>query len=263
MTARLSVVIPTLNVEENIRDCLESVRWADEIIVLVMGSTDRTLEICKPYAHGVYCRKHEHPIIGIQRNVNLGIEKATGDWIMRLDADERVPHELRDEIRRVINSDTPYDVYAVRFKQYLAGYWLPHGFWTDAWLPRLFRKGAARYACRALVHEPLEIDGEIGRLHHAVIHFSHPTLAVMVEKFNLYTTQEARTKLRMGKKFRLRQFGQPLRMFWQCYVVKRGYKDGVPGLIAAIMWAFYVFLSFAKLWELQHGRPGATKENTW
>jgi len=246
---KLTVIVPTLNEEENIRGCLESVKWADEIIIVDMYSTDNTLEICREHTHKVL-QNDENRVLNI--NINLGIEHATSDWILQIDADERISAELRDEILAAINSDQGYNAYEIHFDQYFFGAWPRHGGWYPIYLKRLFRKGFARYECR-IVHETITVDGKVGRLKSPIIHYAHPTIDKFTRKMNLYTTQEAEVKFNEGEEVALKRIViDPLKEIYRRYIRLRGFKDGGHGLVIALLMGIYVFLARAKLWELNY-----------
>src|SRR5579859_2783658 len=183
---RLSVAIITLNEEKNLGRTLDSVKWADEIVVVDSGSTDRTREIAEKY--GV--RSIVEPWRGFAAQKNFAIEQCKGDWVLSLDADEEVTRELQAEIQRILaDANTRQDVvgYLMPRKNHFLGRWLRHGgLYPDAKL-RLFRKGAARYQPQ-LVHESMVADGPTIQLSGALNHHAYADIASFVEHLNRYSS---------------------------------------------------------------------------
>ncbi|HVR76661.1 MAG TPA: glycosyltransferase family 2 protein [Planctomycetota bacterium] len=254
---RISAVLSVKNEARQIRECLEQLRFADEIVVVDMGSTDGTLEICRELAD----RTLEHdggPHGLIHVNKNVGFEAARGPWILNLDADERMTLELQDEILEALPS-TPPDVaaYALPFTHYFFGKYLRHGGFRGS-LIRLFRKGKLRYLEDRSHSSPI-VDGMVRELRHLVVHFNHPTIADFVRKMNLYTSADARLfpihgrgGLRnrpLPRRLAWELIRSPLSVFWSRYVRHAGFLDGVHGFVAASLLAYYQFIEYAKVWE--------------
>lgn len=251
---KLSVVIAALNEEENIRDCLESIKWADEIIIVDMFSTDKTLDICREYTNLIF-QNNEGSVI--YKNKNLGISKATGDWILILDADERVSHELKEELIKIINSAASFDGYFLLFKHYQFGRWLKHGGWYPSYIKRFFRGGKAEFPEKSLVHEVLEISGPVGYIKQPVIHYNHKNINEFLEKINFYSSQDAEGRYNEGQKAgSLETLIIPLLIFIKRYFLLLGFLDGREGLITNFLYAFYSFLWRAKLMELHFKNSG-------
>ena len=242
----LSVVIITHNEEAKIRACLESVAWASEIIVVDSLSTDATVRICSEFTERIHIR--EWP--GYASQKNFGIDQASGDWILILDADERVSADLRSEIQALLAAPSPHAAFRIPFKNYLGRHWLAHGGLYPDYHPRLFRKGAARYGRRE-IHESLQIDGTQGRLNGAIEHLTYEDIATYLQKVNHYTTLEARHLAREGFRVRKRHFLKPLGKFFKVYIRKKGFLDGRHGLTSALFLSLYPYLVYAKVLELQ------------
>ena len=257
MTARLSVTIITLNEEANIRRTLESIMWADEIIVLDSGSTDRTMAICREFTGKVY----HQDWLGFSGQKNAAIDRATGDWILSLDADEPIEPELAAEIRTIMASPDAYDGYRVPRKTFFLGKWIQHGGWYPDDNLRLFRRGKGRFGERA-VHEAIKVQGTIGRTAHAIEHHAFPDLASYMASINSYSSlavtemaQRGVTAFKAGwVNILLRPFGT----FFYKYVVRLGFLDGKHGLVLNLFHAYYVFAKYAKAWE--HSRRGRSAE---
>lgn len=247
--AKLSVITLALNEEHNIADCLESVRWADEIIVVDSGSTDNTVAIATRYTPIVLQVEWQ----GYGATKNLAMQKASGDWILWLDADERVPPTLAAEIREILQKDdTNTHGYEVARRAYFLGKWIRHSGWYPGRVTRLFRKAYARFT-ETLVHEQIVVDGPIGRLRHDLLHFTDPNLEHYFSKFNRYTTLAARDLWAAGRRSSLYDLlVRPAFVFVKMYILRRGFLDGMHGFILCVASACYVFAKYAKLWELEY-----------
>jgi len=243
---KLSVVVVSKDEETNIERCLESIKWADEIIVVDAGSTDRTLEIANRYTDRVFVRRDPEGKEGLaELNKNFGIEQANYDWILVLDADEIVPRELKLEIRGILQEDDGFDGYLLLRKNHFIGKWMRHGdWWGRAQNVELVRKGKGGFPQHS--HQPLQVRGKIGKLKNPVIHNNHRDISDSIRKMNLYTTLEANET----DKFHLwKLLTYPVAMFGRNYVLKGGWRDGRHGLIAAGLCSVYAFVKQAKLWE--------------
>jgi glycosyltransferase involved in cell wall biosynthesis len=242
----LTVVIPTKDRAPELRKALASVRWADEIIVVDMHSSDETDQVCAEYPQ---CRlyKREDYIFG---NVNFGFEKATSDWVMRLDTDERVTPPLAKEIQKVL-SDPPPDVVGYEFPERVVnlGRELRHGFGRRHFRKMMFRRGMARYPVKA-EHEDLETTGPWLRLRQGYLHDNYRSVAHYLEKTNYYTDRDVeRADLPDRRPRELRCLIEVARAFYMYYLKLRGYRDGWVGFVDAAMRANYQFVQWAKLRE--------------
>lgn len=248
MTARLSVTVITLNEEKNIGRTLESVRWADELIVLDSGSTDRTLEICREYTDKVF----HQDWLGYAGQKNTAIDRATGDWILSLDADEPIEPALSDEIRTLITEPDACDGYRIPRKTFFLGKWMRHGGWYPDYNLRLFRKGRGRFQERA-VHEAVRVEGRIGQTRHAILHHAYPDLASYVASINKYSSLAVSVIEKQGiSRFQASWMNilfRPILTFLLKYVLRLGFLDGKHGLVLNIFHAYYVFAKYAKAWE--------------
>jgi (heptosyl)LPS beta-1,4-glucosyltransferase len=245
---KLSVTIVTRDEEAQIGDCLESVRWADEIIVVDTGSVDRTVELCSKYTPYVYSRPWE----GYAPAKNAAIALATGDWILSLDADERASDGLRQEIATLRQQllATRADGYAVPRRNYLWGRWLRYGGLYPDYQIRVFKRGKGGFKARR-VHESVAIDGRVGRLQHPIEHRSYQGLSDVIQRLDRYTELAALDLRDQGHAFRhTALIMRPLGRFLRNYVLKQGFRDGIPGLIMAASYAYGVFVREAKLWEM-------------
>ena len=245
--ARLSVITITLNEEQNIEACLESVRWADEIIVLDSGSTDRTVQLARRFTKNVFSVQWR----GYGGTRNIGLDRATGEWILWLDADERVSPELADEIRVILREDTPGIAgYAVARRAFFLGRWIRHCGWYPSRVTRVFRKSRGRFS-ENLVHEELRVDGPVVPSRHDLIHHTDPDLHHYFQKFNLYTSLAAQDMHAAGRRFSLLGLlVRPPFTFIKMYLLRLGFLDGMQGFVLCALSSAYVFAKYAKLWEL-------------
>ncbi len=228
---RVSVVIITKNEAANIRGCLESVKWADEIVVLDSGSSDETVDICRQYRVQMYSTE-DWPGFGVQKNRALA--RATGEWILSLDADERVTTQLRQEIVEAVAQTEGPPVYEIPRLSYYCGRPMRHGGWWPDYVARLFRRGTAHFS-DALVHERLCFDGSLGRLKNHLEHFSFRGLDEVLDKVNRYSTAGA---LMMGGRGQSASLGGAIThgiwAFLRTYVLHLGFLDGREGFILAV-----------------------------
>lgn len=248
----LTVTVNTLNEEENIRGCLESVSWAGEIVVVDSGSSDRTVEICREYTDRVYI----NPWPGYSRQHAFAFSKATKDWIMVLSADARVSPELAEEIRERLEEPGDLQGFYLSYKHYFLGKWIRHCGWFPDHKLRLFRKDCVRIVDRE-VHEEFLLDDpsrsallERGYVHH----YTYRSLEQYLDKFNRYTSLEAQELKKSNSSFsREELLTLPLETFIEMYFKKLGYLDGLHGLVLSILSSLYVFVSRAKYWALLYG----------
>lgn len=246
MVKNISVIIITYNEEDNIRECLESVKWADEIIVVDSFSIDKTVQICKNYTDKVI----QHQWLGDGPQRQIALEMATKDWILNVDADERVSKELREEILLKINNDQLFaDGYDIPFKFYWLGRHLRFGRFGIEKHIRFFRNGKVSYS-KHIVHGKAKVEGEIRDLKNHILHFSYKDIEDYFIRFNQYTTLSAIEKFNKGKKAYLYQFFFPPIDFFIRYFLKLGFLDGMPGFLYAGFSSFHRFVKYAKLWEL-------------
>ncbi len=243
----ISSIVITHNEEMNIAACLSSLRWVGEIVVVDSGSTDKTLAIAKQYTKKVYPRAWE----GFGAARNYALSKATGDWILWLDADERVTTELRTEIESVLSKKPSVSGFSVPRKANFLGHWILHCGWYPGRSVRLFRKANARFTLQR-VHEQLEVSGEVQPLASDLLHYTDPNLVHYFEKFNRYTSLAVEELASDGRQFHLWQLlVKPPWTFVRMYIFRRGFLDGIPGFILCVLSAHYVFTKYAKLWEKQ------------
>jgi glycosyltransferase involved in cell wall biosynthesis len=243
---RLSVVINTLNEEHNIRECLETVKWADEIVIVDMYSDDKTVEIAKEYTEKIYF----HERVGYSDPArNFAVSKATGDWIFVVSADERVTESLRSEICALLLNEPKFAAYRIYFQEYMFGKLIHYGTWQFHKHVRLHKVGCCDWP--TTVHTAPIIKGEIGDLQGVIEHYSHLTIGHFMNKLNTYTTIEAKEWFDNGvRKSLLNCFYYGMGKFLKELIYYRGYKDGAHGVILAALYGIYYFTARVKLWEL-------------
>lgn len=241
---KISVTIITGNEETNIRDCLESVKWADEIIVVDSESTDRTVEIAKQFTDKIFIRKWE----GFASQKSFALNQASNDWVLSLDADERVTPKLAEEI---LNSDIDrFDGYKIKRENYFIGRQITGCGWGRDFQLRLFRKSRTKLTDR-LVHEGFSVDGTISELKAAISHFSYRNLKDGFGKINEYSTLEANEKAYKKKITGLRVVFYPVWAFLQHYFIRKGFRDGKHGLMVSLMHAMTKLQVYMKIWEIK------------
>ncbi len=244
----LSVILITLNEERNIEACLRSVEWADEIIVVDSQSTDKTVEIAKQFTDKVVSIDWK----GFAASKNLALRQAQCDWVLWIDADERVPAELAAEIRQVIAQNPPEAGFAIARRAFFLGRWIKHCGWYPGYVLRLFRRSKACFNDN-LVHEGLILQGEQGRLHNDLLHYTDDSLEHYMWKFNRYTSLAAEELVQRGRKAGwFSMVGRSLHAFFRMYILKRGFLDGMEGLMLCLLSANYVAMKHAKLWEARN-----------
>jgi glycosyltransferase involved in cell wall biosynthesis len=250
--SKLSVVIIARNEEANLPRCLDSVSWADEIVVVDNESTDRTLDIARQYG----AKDFQSAWRGFGATKREGVNKATGEWILSIDADEVVPPELADEIRSALqNTDKIAGYYMPRRTSFL-GRWIYHCGWYPDPVLRLFRKESGNFD-ESVVHEKVEIEGPTARLHNDLLHYSYPTLDSYFDKFNRYTRLAAEEAHRRGDRAGAYDIiVRPAACFVKHYFLRRGFLDGLEGLMISALSACYVLAKYAKLRDLARRRSG-------
>jgi glycosyltransferase involved in cell wall biosynthesis len=240
----VSVVIVTKDEESNIKDALESVNDFSEIIVIDSFSSDRTVDICKKYTEKVFQEEWR----GYAKQKQRGIDRASIPWVLILDADERLTPELKSEISHALNDKTRSGFYIPR-KNFFLGRWIRHGGWWPDYTLRLFRKDSSFMEERK-VHEKVVVKGGTGYLKNPLEHYTSRNLSDFLKKQEEYSTLSAKE---LGRKdFRLGIFSltlRPLFTFFKMFFLRRGFLDGKYGLILSLLYGYYTFLKYAKIWE--------------
>jgi glycosyltransferase involved in cell wall biosynthesis len=272
VSAPVSVLVPTLDEELNLPECLESVAWADEVIVVDSFSHDRTLEIAR--ACGAQVVQHPFASYSRQKNWALDTLDFRNEWLLILDADERITPELRCEIERALTSSA-YEGYYLNRRFIFLGAWVRHAGWYPSWNLRLFRHKLGRYDDRE-VHEHVVLNGRVGYLRNDMLHLDQRGLEAFIARHNRYSTLEAAARFKaeqdaadrarlpvsllaspVQRKRFLREHvwpsvpAKPLALFVYMYLLRRGFLDGRAGLALCVFHAFQEFMVGLKLAELR------------
>jgi glycosyltransferase involved in cell wall biosynthesis len=246
----VSVTIITKNEANNIKDCLASVQWATEIIVVDCFSVDGTVELARELGAKVFQEQWQ----GFGRQKNSAIDKAEGSWILSIDADERVPLPLRREIEDVLGRNNECSGYYIARKNFFCGQWIRYGGWYPDYTLRLFRKREGRFKERA-VHEMVVVDGKVGHLRHHLEHYTYKSVTDFLERLERYSrlaAQEMSQRKRQANLLALTL--RPFYTFVKMYFLKRGFLDGRAGLFLAVSYAYYTFLKYYRLYARDFDR---------
>jgi glycosyltransferase involved in cell wall biosynthesis len=249
----VSVVVITKNEEDNIAECLASAAWADEIVLVDDESTDKTREIAGRFTTKIFGRKMENE----GRHRNWAYAQASNDWVLSLDADERITPELAAEVEALLKGKPEFKAYAIPRRNFIGDYWLRHGGEYPAQQVRLFLKKEFRYE-EADVHPRALMEGATGYLKGDIIHYSHRDFADYLRSLNSHTTLEARKWAQSGRRMTAgKAIWRALdRCFYRRLFLKRGYKDGIYGWAVAFFSGVYQIVSYLKYREiLLKGKP--------
>jgi hypothetical protein len=253
---KLTVVILTKNEEKNIAECIESVSWADEVLVLDGGSTDKTVDIAK----GLGCRVVERPFRGFADQRNAALDLVENEWVFFIDADERVTPELASEVRRVICEGGKEGWWVPRHN-YIFGRLTLHAGWYPDYQLRIMKRGKAHYDPTREVHEIVILEGESGYLENPLIHYNYDSLSQFVKRQDFYTDYEAEILFKQGIRPKPHNFIlQPLRHFSWRYFTLKGYKDGLHGLLLSLLMAYYNLVMYIRLGRLWIKMKGGSNE---
>lgn len=246
---KLSVAISAYNEEAKIEDCLRSVSFADEVILIDNTSSDATIQIGKKLGAKVFMRPNNRML---NVNKNFGFTKATGDWILCLDADERVTPELRREIQESINKEQFLNGFWIPRKNIIFNKWIQNSIWWPDYQLRLFKKGYGRFPEKH-VHEYITVEGQTEKLTMPLIHENYSSVSQFLYKLDkIYTESEVENYLLSGKHIEWWDALRfPIKDFIKTYFAEKGYKDGLHGLVLSMLQAFYAEVVFAKIWEKQ------------
>lgn len=250
------------NEEVHIGACLESLSFCDEIVVVDSFSTDNTVEICKKY--NVRLMQREWPGYKLQKE--FACNQTTHDWVLFMDADEVVSPELREEILSLMNNPQSevlqkYSAFRVKRAMFFLGKWWRKGGWYPEHRIRFFKRNAVEWIGKD-PHENLRVEGEIGDLEGEIYHYSYDDIPDQVQKLASHAFLRAKFDFESGKKVNFEMlFIRPILRFLKFYFVKKGYKEGMPGLIVALFESFYTYMKYARLWELERITRAQNEEN--
>jgi glycosyltransferase involved in cell wall biosynthesis len=250
----VSVVIIAKDEEKKIARCLESIRWADEVIVVDGMSEDRTAEIARSFG----ARVVRHAFTGsFADDRNVGMDEARNEWVLTLDADDVVTEDFAAQLEEALAKREDAVAYKFRRKNFFLGHPMEHGGWHH-YIPNLVKKGAVRF--KGDIHEVPVFEGRMGTIEADIEHYPFDSVSQFIARQNRYTDIAARDLLeREGRlserEIRRNMMSKSLKMFWKSYVRKQGYKDGFYGLVFAVLFAFINFMKWAKYWELTRRDP--------
>jgi glycosyltransferase involved in cell wall biosynthesis len=248
---KLSIVVITKNAADKVRNCLESVKWADEIVVVDGGSTDETVKIAGEYTGKIINSRFN----GFGEERNKGTKAATGDWVLQLDADEVVTDSFKKRLLRLLEGEDEGCVsFKFRRKNIFMGRVMMRGGWFH-YSAHLFKKGFAHY--EGDIHEKLLVNGRQGKMEEGVEHYPFSSVSEFLERQNRYTTLQANEMFRQDSGIPIKEVMynlrvKPRKLFWKMYIRKRGFMEGRHGLIFSVLFAWVHFTKWAKYWELQN-----------
>jgi len=247
---KLSVVIITKNIADKIRNCLESVKWVDEIIVVDGHSDDGTVEIVREYTDRII----DSEFNGFDAERMKGVEASTGDWILQLDGDEVVTEEFKNRLLSLLEGEDEGCVsFKFRRKNIFFGRFMRHGGWYH-YSAHLFKKGFAHY--EGDIHEKLIVNGQQGKWEVGVEHYPFYSISEFIERQNRYTTLQAREMYKEDSSILIKTIlfnlkRKPRKLFWKMYFKKHGFMEGYHGLVFSVLFAWVHYIKWAKYWELQ------------
>jgi len=243
----VSVAVITKNEERNIKNALESVKDFEEIVIVDSFSEDRTVNLCKEYTDKIFQCEWQ----GFAKQKQLAIDKTTLQWVLVLDADERVTEALKKEIMEKIKENK--DGYFIPRKNFFLGRWIKHSGWWPDYTLRLFKRQKGKMQQRE-VHEKIIVEGEIGYLKEPMLHYTYQSIEDFIKKMGNYASLSAQEIVKRNPsryKIVFKMISSPLFTFFKMYFLRLGFLDGLRGLILAVFYSFYSFLKYAKALEKQ------------
>jgi len=253
----VSAFVVCFNEEAQIRRCLESVKWCDEIVIIDSHSTDNTVALCREYTERIF----ERPWPGYVKQKRFGLEQCTGEWVLNLDADEEVSPELKQEVLTMLENDKgEVDGYMISRVVFHLGKWWRKGGWYPEYRLRLCRREKTSWGGED-PHEKAIVNGGVRKLKGELLHYTYSDLSHQVRTLNNYSQQGAESMWRRGRRAGgVSIFLRPVARFFKFYLLRKGYREGFPGLLVAFLEAYYDFLKYAKLWEIERKSREAKQE---
>lgn len=250
MPEKISAVINTLNEERNIKRAIDSIKWVDEIIVCDMHSDDQTIKIAKGLGAKIILHKRSRYVEPAR---NFAISKASGEWILILDADEQVPESLKMRLVEIANKMDQIDYVRIPRKNLIFGKWMQESQWWPDFNVRFFKKGKVKWGDE--IHRPPKVAGLgldlPGDERWAIVHHNYQTVSQFLERMDRYATIQAEELRKKGTEFKWRDiFEKPLNEFLSRFFANQGYKDGLHGLVLSFLQAFSFLVVYIKLWEM-------------
>lgn len=250
MAPAISGVVICCNEEPDIARCLESLAFCDEIVVVDSGSTDRTREIARRYTDRVI----DQPFLGYVKQKNFALDQAKHDWVVCLDADEALSDELAARIPDAVAAAGDVGGFVLDRLTWFLGVWHDAGEWYPDPQLRVFRRSRGRWTGRD-PHDRVELDGEARPLPGRLLHYNYRDLSDHIDTIDRFSARQARAMFDEGVRFRLRDLlARPAFRFFKGYALRGGFRKGLPGFLVSVSTAYYVFMKYAKLWELERGR---------
>lgn len=258
----ISAFVVCMNEEQQIRRCLESVKWCDEVVVIDSGSTDGTLAIVREYTDKVFHREWT----GYVDQKRYGLQQCSSDWVLNLDADEEVSVELKNEILKVLTQDKQSSSggrrisgYFISRVVYFLGRWWRKGGWYPEYRLRLCRRLDTTWI-GVDPHEKASVSGATARIKGDLLHYTYDSLADQVHRINTLSSNAADTIIKSGQRTSMFEiFIRPVTRVFKFYILKRGYREGFAGLIVAWLEGLQVFLKYAKVWESRYWNDSSPK----
>ena len=245
---KISVTVRTFNEEQNVRECLESLSWADEIVVVDSLSTDNTVAIAREFTDRILIQKW----LGYIEQSQFATDHTSNLWVLHMDADERVSPALRDEILSLDLAASPYDAYEMPRRHFFMQQWINHSAWYPDYKIRLFRKDRGKWGGYA-PHDEVKVKGPKKKLQNDLVHYIYRDIAHFASTKNTYSTLTSQDHFRNGKRARIIDFTlRPLYAFLYRYFVRLGLVDGIAGFTISVMEAHAVFMKYIKLYEIQN-----------
>ncbi len=242
---KISASVIVYNEEANIRELCESIQWVDEIVIVDSFSSDRTREIAAEFTDKIF----EYEFKGYKDKHEFADSQTTGDWILWMDADERVTPELREEIESLKQRANLPEGFEMPRRTWFAGRWIKHSGWYPDYQMRLYRKDASYWGGVA-PHETARVNGKVERLSGHILHYTKKDLSEYHRTVDSYTSLAAVALNDAGRvSSASKMFYSSIAGFLRSYIVKQGFRDGTQGLMIAMFTAYGVFLKYAKLWE--------------
>jgi glycosyltransferase involved in cell wall biosynthesis len=258
-TYSVSAFIVCMNEESQIRRCLESIEWCNEIVIVDSGSTDSTIAICKEFTDRILFRSWT----GYVEQKAYALQQCTSDWVLNIDADEEVSPELKEEMIALLQADKKqsiaYNGFHLSRVVYYLNRWWRHGGWYPEFRLRLCRRSHTTWG-GVDPHEKAIVQGATRKLGGELYHYTYSDMQDQITRLNKFSSSAAISIFSHGHRTNIIEIlFRPIFRFMKFYIFKQGFRDGASGLIVALIESYYVFLKYAKLWELQ--RTASNKES--